>query len=120
MLEEYFESAFTLKQLRNGPSGPWLRGFAQSLHEDDYSWWTARTYLRAAHHLGHFLKSQGVALVAVQPDTIAEFRRHLKRCRCPSPGAERQKRLFAEPSVFSDISGLLVLFPRPRGSPGHH
>jgi site-specific recombinase XerD len=85
MLDKYFESSFTLNQLRKGPYGPWLGGFARSLHQDGYSWWTARTYLRAAHHLGHFLKSRDVAVVAVQPDTIAEFRRHLKRCRCPKP-----------------------------------
>jgi site-specific recombinase XerD len=85
MLGKYFESHFTLEQLRNGPSGPLLGGFARSLHEDGYSWWTARTYLRAAHHLGHFLQSEDIALVALQPDTIAVFRRHLKHCHCPKP-----------------------------------
>ena len=37
MLDQYFESPFTLEQLRNGPSGPLLGGFARSLHEDGYS-----------------------------------------------------------------------------------
>lgn len=50
MLEYYFEAPFTLEQLRNGPSGTWVDGFARSLHEDGYSW----TYLRAASHLGTF------------------------------------------------------------------
>ncbi len=85
MLDKYFESPFTLEQLRNGPSGPLLGGFAQSLHEDGYSWWTAQTYLRAANHFGHFLKRKHVALAAVQPDSIAAFRRHLKQCHCPKP-----------------------------------
>jgi site-specific recombinase XerD len=85
MLDKYFESPFTLEQLRNGPSGPWLNGFGQSLHEDGYSWWIARMYLRVAHHLGHFLASKDIALTAVQPDTIVAFRRHLKYCRCPKP-----------------------------------
>ena len=85
MLEKYFQSPFTLEQLRNGPSGSLLGGFAGSLHEDGYSWLTARSYLRAAHHLGHFLRSEGIALVAVQPDTINVFRRHLDDCRCPKP-----------------------------------
>lgn len=85
MLDKYFESAFALEQLRKGPSGPWVDGFARSLHGDGYSWWTARTYLRAAHHVGHFLQSKDIALVAVQPETIAFFRRHLKHCRCPKP-----------------------------------
>ena len=47
MLEKYFESKFTLNQLRNGPGGQWLDGFAGSLLEDGYSWWTARAYLRS-------------------------------------------------------------------------
>lgn len=85
MLDKYFEAPFTLEQLRNGPSAPWLDSFAQYLHDDGYAWWTSRTYLRAAHHLGHFLKINGVALAAVQPDIVVEFRHHLKRCRCPKP-----------------------------------
>jgi len=89
MLDKYFESAFTLEQLRNGPSGPWLDEFARSLHRDGYSWWTARTYLRAAHHLGHFLQGEGIELGAVQPETIAFFRCNLKYCRCPKPRGGR-------------------------------
>ena len=85
MLDKYFRSPFTLEQLRNGPSGSLLGGFAGSLYEDGYSWLTARSYLRAAHHLGHFLRSEGIALVAVQPDTIDVFRHHLDDCRCPKP-----------------------------------
>ncbi|KKK97227.1 hypothetical protein LCGC14_2654860, partial [marine sediment metagenome] len=85
MLDKYFESPFTLEQLRNSPSGPSLGGFAQSLHEDGYSWWTARTYLQAAHHLGHFLQSEEIALVSVQPETFTLFRGHFKDCRCPKP-----------------------------------
>ena len=83
MLEKYFESKFTLNQLRNGPGGQWLDGFAGSLLEDGYSWWTARAYLRSVHHFCHFLTNKGVALVAVRSESIAEFQRHLKHCRCP-------------------------------------
>ena len=83
MLEKYFESKITLSQFRNGPGGRWLDGFARSLHEDGYSWWTARSYLRAAHHFSHFLTHKGVGLVAVRTESIVEFQRHLKHCRCP-------------------------------------
>ena len=89
MLDKFFESPFTLEQLRNGPSGPWLNGFGQSLYEDGYSWWIARMYLRVAHHLGHFLASEDITITAVQPDTIIAFRRHLKHCRCPKPRGGR-------------------------------
>jgi len=63
MLEKYFESHFTLKQLRSGPSGARIDSFAASLHGDSYSWWTSRAYLRGAHHFGHFLEGEDVELV---------------------------------------------------------
>ena len=85
MLDKYFESSFTLGRLRSGPVAPWVEGFAQSLDRDGYSWWTARTYLEAANHLGRFLQLMGFALAAVQPETIVAFERHFTRCRCPKP-----------------------------------
>jgi site-specific recombinase XerD len=85
MLEKYFQSPFTLEQLRNGPSEPWIEGFARFLHDIGYSWWTARAFLRAAHHLGHFLHKRDIAFAAVQPCTVDEFQLHLRHCRCPRP-----------------------------------
>lgn len=117
MLENYFESPFTLKQLETGPSGTWLSGFSQSLHEDGYSWWTARAYLRAAHHLGHFLKRKGVAFVAVQPDTITEFRRHLKRCRCPEPRGGRTENTVRGAKCFLRHLWTAGVVPRPAKQP---
>ena len=118
MLDTYFESPFTLAQLQNGPSGPWLGGFARSLHEDGYSRLTARTHLRSAHHLGHFLHSEDIALVAVQPDTITVFRRHLKHCRCPKPrGRRTEETVRGAKSVFSGIFGMPARVPRPTQPP---
>lgn len=85
MLDKYFESPFTLKQLRSGPSGAWIDSFAGFLHDGSYSWWTSRAYLRGAHHFGHFLESKNIALVAARLSHIEDFRRHLKRCRCSKP-----------------------------------
>jgi hypothetical protein len=62
MLEKYFESRFTLKQLRSGPGGAWIDSFAESLHDDSYSWWTSRAYLRGAHHFSQFLEGREVGL----------------------------------------------------------
>ena len=90
MLEKYFESKFTLNQLRSGSGGQWLEGFAGSLLVDGYSWWTARAYLRAAHHFDHFLTSKGIGLVTVRSENIAEFKRHLKHCRCPKPMSRKK------------------------------
>lgn len=104
MLDKYFEAPFTLAQLRSGSSAPWLDCFAQYLHEDGHAWWTARTYLRAAYHLGHFLKIRGVDLVAVQPDTVVEFRQHLKRCRCPKAERRKDRRYGSRCRGFSQVS----------------
>ena len=117
MLDKYFESLFTLEQLRNGPSGPLLDGFAQSLHEDGYSRLTARTYLRAAHHLVHFLQSEDIALVAVQPDTIAVFRRHLKHCRCPKPRGRKTEETVRGAKCFLRHLWDAGTVPRPTQQP---
>ena len=85
MLENYFGSPFTLKRLRDGPSGAWLDGFAESLHRDGYSWWTARHYLRSADHLVYFLRSHGTEIVELKPESVVSFRDHLGRCQCPRP-----------------------------------
>jgi len=113
MLENYFESSFTLKQLRDGPSGPWLNGFALSLHEEGYSWWTGRTYLRAAYHLGHFLERKGVTIVAVQPETITEFRRHLKCCRCPKPRGRKSEDTVRGAKCFLKYLWAAGVVPQP-------
>lgn len=83
MLEIYFETPYTLKRLRSGPSGIYIDGFAQSLAEDGYSWWTARKNLRCAAHLGRFAETVGTALSSVTRQTLKAFWEHLPSCRCP-------------------------------------
>lgn len=117
MLDKYFESLFTLEQLRNSPNGLWLDEFARSLHEDGYSWWTGRTYLRAAHHLGHFLERRNVTIVAVQPDTIADFRRHLKRCRCPKPRGRKSEDTVRGAKCFLRYLWTAGVVPQPERQP---
>ena len=117
MLDKYFESAFRLERLRHGPSGPFLDGFAGSLYEDGYSWLTARAYLRAAHHLGHFLQREDIALVALQPDTIAVFRRHLKDCRCPKPRGHKTEDTVRGAKRYLRYLWNVGTVPRPTKQP---
>ena len=117
MLDKYFESAFTLEQLRHGPSGPLLDGFARSLHEDGYSWWTARAHLRAGHHLGNFLQSEDIALVALQPETIAVFRRHLKHCSCSKPRGNKTEDTVRGAKCFLRHLWNTGTVPRPTQQP---
>lgn len=117
MLDKYFESTFTLQQLRQGPSAPFLDGFARSLHEDGYSRLTARAYLRAAHHLGNLLLSEDIALVALQPDTIAVFRRHLKHCSCPKPRGRKTEDTVRGAKCFLRYLWNAGTVPRPTQQP---
>lgn len=83
MLEFYFEAPFTLSRLRSGPSGPFIDSFASSLKAAEYSWWTARLFLRSAAHVGHYAKSQGTDLDDLDWSILAAFGRHLPTCNCP-------------------------------------
>jgi site-specific recombinase XerD len=89
MLETYFVAPKTLKRLRKGPSGPHIDGFASALERDGYSPASAVRYLRAAAHLGHFIKRQGGTLAEIAPTTLVAFQRHLSSCRCPQSNGGR-------------------------------
>lgn len=90
MLERYFTTGKTLKRLRNGPSGPYMDGFAAALERDGYSQASAIRYLRAAAHLGYFLQEQGKALADIDSTTPETFFRHLPTCHCPLSNAGRR------------------------------
>ena len=90
MLETYFVVPKTLWHLRTGLSGPHIDGFANALEQEGYSYVTAVRYLRAAAHLGHFLKQRGSTLKDIDSSTAAAFFHHFATCRCPySKGGER-------------------------------
>jgi hypothetical protein len=80
MLETYFSAPKMLAHLRNGPSGSFIDGFAQSLERSGYRPAIAVRYLRAAAHLGHFACEQGGTLADIN---LAAFHEHLRTCRCP-------------------------------------
>lgn len=83
MLENFFETPFTLNRLRDGPSGPYIDGFALQLKKESYSWGTARRFLRSAAHLGRFTEIKGIGLDAVDSKVLKAFKLHLPSCRCP-------------------------------------
>ena len=91
MLETYFSAAKMLGQLRCGPSGPHLDGFAAVLERQGYSPATAVRYLRAAAHVGHVMSEYGAKRGAGVGDIdLAAFDKHLRSCRCPrSTGGRR-------------------------------
>ena len=51
MLAEFFESPSRIEQLRGGPDGHVVEGFAQELCRAGYAEITARRHIRATEHL---------------------------------------------------------------------
>lgn len=83
MLEKYFAAAKTLGRLRAGISGPHVDAFADDLERDAYAPASAVRYIRAAAHLGCFVKRRGGVLKDIDLHMLDSFSRHLRRCYCP-------------------------------------
>ena len=109
MLEEFFESPCRIQELREGPDGRLLEGFAQELCKTGYAEITARRHIRAAEHLIHWTGRKGRTIAALDEGMIEEFVRHLNRCRCPRYGRTHRRdlrkgaRLFLRYARFADI-----------------
>jgi len=109
MLTEFFESPLRIQELRDGPDGRVLEGFAQELCQAGYAVITARRHIRAAEHLIHWLGRKSGTVAALDERTIEEFVHHLNRCRCPRYGRTHRRdirkgaRLFLRYARFADI-----------------
>src|SRR5437867_11972483 len=82
MLESYFKLDHTLRRLRAEPTGRYMDDFARTLHTKGYGVWAAQAYLRAAAHLGIWIKRQGFSLMTLDEEVIGEFAGHLPSCHC--------------------------------------
>src|SRR6266704_1596892 len=82
MLESYFKLDHTLRRLRAEPTGRYMDNFAETLHTKGYGVWAAQAYLRAAAHLGIWMKRKGFSVMKLDEQVIGEFARHLPSCRC--------------------------------------
>jgi site-specific recombinase XerD len=68
--------------MRAGLCGTHIDGFASTLEKQGYAHATAIRYLRAAAHLGSFLRRKGRTLEDVDGRLLEAFGRHFSRCRC--------------------------------------
>ena len=82
MFERFFKTDSTPRRLRNGPAGPFLDGFAESMFAGGYSSRTVGPYLHAADHLAQWAARRDVAVADLDEDLLARFVLHLRRCRC--------------------------------------
>lgn len=83
MIERFFKTDSTPRRLRDGPAGPFLDGFAESMFARGYSLRTIGPYVHAADHLARWGVRRGVAVADLDEDLLARFVSHLVRCRCP-------------------------------------
>lgn len=89
MIDRYFSAPKTLRRLRDGLSGPYIDAFAEALTRDHYAHATVVRYLRAAAHLGVFLRRRHKTLADLDAAMVGAFRRHLRRCQCPASNGGR-------------------------------
>jgi site-specific recombinase XerD len=82
MLEIYFKRDNTLRRLRAEPTGRYMDDFATALHTKGYGVWAGQAYLRAAAHLGIWMKQKGFSLMTLDEEVIREFACHLSSCHC--------------------------------------
>jgi len=82
MLESYFKLDHTLRRLRLEPTGRYMDDFATALHTKGYGIWTGQAYLRAAAHLGIWIKQRGFSVMKLDEEVIREFACHLPSCHC--------------------------------------
>jgi len=92
MLSGYFDpDGRRIRALRDGPAGALFDGFAHALSEAGYATITARRYLRAAEHFIYWTDRNRLSVQQVNEESLAQFGRHLGRCRCPHQGhADRE------------------------------
>jgi len=116
MLETYFSASKMLGNLRSGPSGPYLDGFATALERQGYRPATAERYLRAAAHVGHVMAERGASLADVD---LTAFGEHLHRCRCPrAKGGQRNHHTIYGARLFRrHLVAIGVCRPAANASP---
>jgi site-specific recombinase XerD len=56
--------------------------FATALHTKGYGIWAGQAYLRAAAHLGIWMKQKGFSVMKLDEEVIREFACHLPSCHC--------------------------------------
>jgi site-specific recombinase XerD len=86
MLANYFESKERISKLCSSSSGAFLEGFACDLWHAGYAEITGRRHIRAAEHLIFWADQNGIRVAEFQEQILAQFDKHLVRCRCSGYG----------------------------------
>ena len=90
MLNFFFTKRLTLVDLRSGPAGGHLDGYAASLHSEGYARISGQRLLRSAAHLGVFAETEADGLWSMDKSTLVAFESHRSLCRCPGFNGENK------------------------------
>jgi site-specific recombinase XerD len=93
LLERSFANPLTLQQLRDGPAGPFLDGFADALSAEGYAAETTVRYVWASVHLADWAARCGTAIADLDEALLTRFVRHLPACRCRGRKRHGRKRV---------------------------
>ncbi len=119
MLEHVFGSHERIQELREGPQGSLLEGFAEELCRTGYAKKATRARIRAAEHLLHWTQREGIPISDVTENLLERFHQHLERCRCPGFGPIRSD-LFTGHRLFLNYvrsTGSLTASVEPNQDP---
>ncbi|MGD0235025.1 MAG: site-specific integrase [Syntrophorhabdales bacterium] len=119
MLEHFCRNHKWIQELREGPHGSLLEGFAKELRQMGYEKITAQHRIRAAGHLLHWMEREGIPISDVTESLLERFHKHLERCRCPGFGPIRSD-LFTGDRLFLDYlrsTGSLTSSVEPNRDP---
>jgi len=94
MLLQYFEYPRVLQGLQSASSRSYLDSFAKELGLIGYAREHIRNQLRAAAHFCIWTDAIKIAPADFNETIIAQFRRHLPRCRCPGPNRGKSAPVF--------------------------
>ncbi len=86
MLSAFFDLGRFVQQLRTGPGGHHLDGFAQDLFQRHFARITARKHICSAAHFLYWADRTRIEIASLDEASAADFRRHLRHCRCPRYG----------------------------------
>ena len=75
MLVNFFESPLRIREVRGGPAGPLLEGFAQELCRAGYAKITARRHIRAAEHLIYWTDRKDITIATLNESWVERFGR---------------------------------------------
>lgn len=82
MLSHFYEGPARVREIRSGPSGALIEGFADYLFENGYAEISARRHIRSAEHIVCWAGRSDVSVSELDDRALKRFRDHLKRCRC--------------------------------------